>query len=148
MAGRLAQVYGGEIAAPVAGLTHIFPAPADILPSLDPQGKELTAIGLTRAKARAIRVLAESVLTGRLDLSAAANPEEAVLAIKEMPGFGDWTAAYIAMRALSWTDAFLPTDLGVRKAFPGLSVKELCQLAEAWRPWRAYAMLNIWQYQQ
>ncbi|MDR3348880.1 MAG: helix-turn-helix domain-containing protein [Acidaminococcales bacterium] len=148
LAGRLVRVYGAKIAAPVAGLTNVFPSPEAIFPVLGPEGEELTAIGLTRAKARAVRALAESILTGRLNLSASASPEEAVSLIREMPGFGDWTAEYIAMRALGWTDAFLPTDLGVRKAFPGLSARQLRRLAEAWRPWRAYAMLNIWQYQQ
>jgi AraC family transcriptional regulator of adaptative response / DNA-3-methyladenine glycosylase II len=148
LAGRLAQSCGRKIDLPFAALSHIFPAPEEILGSAGARGDDLAAIGLTRAKARAIYVLAENIFAGRLSLSPTAYPEEeAVRLIKEMPGFGDWTAKYIAMRALGCPDAFLPTDLGVRKTFPGLSTQELLALAEAWRPWRAYAMLNIWQYQ-
>ena len=59
-------------------------------------------------------------------------------------GIGNWTAQYIAMRTMAWTDAFLETDAGIKKALPGLSPKELLKLAEPWRPWRSYANMCLW----
>ena len=62
-------------------------------------------------------------------------------------GIGDWTAQYVAMRALKYPDAFPASDLGLLKAMAGdgeISPAELIQRAEAWRPWRAYAALLLW----
>ena len=66
---------------------------------------------------------------------------EKLLAI---PGIGRWTAHYLAMRALSWPDAFLETDAGIKKALAPLGQKEMLQLAENWRPWRSYATVSLW----
>jgi len=59
-------------------------------------------------------------------------------------GIGSWTAQYIAMRAMEWPDAFLETDVGVKKALQPYTSKELLKIAEAWRPWRSYAIVNLW----
>jgi AraC family transcriptional regulator of adaptative response / DNA-3-methyladenine glycosylase II len=59
-------------------------------------------------------------------------------------GIGSWTAQYIAMRTMGWPDAFLETDAGVKKALPRYTAKELLEMAEAWRPWRSYATVNLW----
>lgn len=59
-------------------------------------------------------------------------------------GIGNWTAQYIAMRAMGWPDAFLETDVGVRKALQPHTAKEMLKIAEVWRPWRSYAMVNLW----
>lgn len=59
-------------------------------------------------------------------------------------GIGGWTAQYIAMRTMGWPDAFLETDSGVKKALPGRTAKELRVMAQAWRPWRSYATMNLW----
>ncbi len=61
-----------------------------------------------------------------------------------IPGIGSWTAQYIAMRAMEWPDAFLETDTGVKKALQPYTSKELLKMAEAWRPWRSYATVNLW----
>jgi AraC family transcriptional regulator of adaptative response / DNA-3-methyladenine glycosylase II len=62
-----------------------------------------------------------------------------------IPGIGAWTAEYIAMRALAWPDAFPCADLGIRRALGGKSPKEILTMAEAWRPWRAYAAMHLWR---
>ena len=62
----------------------------------------------------------------------------------ELPGIGDWTAQYIAMRALSWPDAFPAADLGVMKALGEKKKQRILALAENWRPWRAYAVMHLW----
>jgi AraC family transcriptional regulator of adaptative response / DNA-3-methyladenine glycosylase II len=75
--------------------------------------------------------------------------EQFVACWTQLPGIGAWTAHYIAMRALSDPDAFPAADLVLRKAVSGdgssVSTRVLEQLAEAWRPWRAYAVLHLWR---
>ena len=61
-----------------------------------------------------------------------------------LKGIGSWTAQYIAMRTMGWPDAFLETDIGVKRALPGYTPKEMLALAEKWRPWRSYAVINLW----
>ena len=64
--------------------------------------------------------------------------------MQEYPGLGDWTAQYIAMRALRWPDAFPAADLGLLKAAGAASARQLRDAAEAWRPWRSYAAMYLW----
>jgi AraC family transcriptional regulator of adaptative response / DNA-3-methyladenine glycosylase II len=68
-----------------------------------------------------------------------------------LPGVGEWTAQYVAMRALREPDAFPASDLVLRKVLGGkdgaISAKEVAARAEAWRPWRAYAALHLWTLQ-
>ncbi len=97
---------------------------------------DLTTIGLPRARAHALRVAAEA-------FSASAPPESAA-EIRELPGIGDWTAQYIAMRAFNDPDAFPATDLGLLRA----AGSHVAKLAEAWRPWRAYAAMHLWMEHQ
>ena len=66
---------------------------------------------------------------------------ERLLAVK---GIGPWSANYIAMRTMSYPDAFLETDAGIKHALPDLSPKERLALAEQWRPWRSYANVSLW----
>jgi 3-methyladenine DNA glycosylase/8-oxoguanine DNA glycosylase len=65
-------------------------------------------------------------------------------ALNALPGIGEWTAQYIAMRALAWPDAFPHSDYGIRKALGETSNKRILAIAEPWRPWRAYATLHLW----
>lgn len=73
-----------------------------------------------------------------------ADPEREMEKLRAIRGIGGWTAQYIAMRTIGWPDAFLETDAEVKHALPGKSAKELLALAERWRPWRSYAVLNLW----
>ena len=68
--------------------------------------------------------------------------------LRALPGIGDWTGHYIAMRAMGWSDAFPATDLGVIKFLGTKKPKELVAAAEKWRPWRSYAVLNMWCFEQ
>jgi AraC family transcriptional regulator of adaptative response / DNA-3-methyladenine glycosylase II len=65
--------------------------------------------------------------------------------LRQIPGIGEWTAQYVAMRALTWPDAFPHTDYGVKKALGESSPSRVMTLAEGWRPWRAYATLHLWR---
>ena len=67
-------------------------------------------------------------------------------ALRALPGIGDWTAQVIAMRALAWPDAWPATDIGLMNALGSRDPKHLTQLAEAWRPWRAYAVMRLWHH--
>ena len=83
-------------------------------------------------------------MTDGLDLSPRADVESTLERLRGIPGIGPWTAQYVAMRGLGWPDAFLPTDLGVRRALGERSEQRLLARAERWRPWRAYAVIHLW----
>src|SRR6187399_1659783 len=72
------------------------------------------------------------------------NPDESIRRLAELPGIGQWTAHYIAMRALRWPDAFLKEDVAVRKRLGGVTAREAEALSQAWRPWRSYAVMHVW----
>ena len=82
---------------------------------------------------------------GRLLLAPSADIEATLDRLRMLPGIGPWTAQYIAMRALAWPDAFPHTDLGVMKALGQTSPRRVLAAGEAWRPWRAYAVMHLWQ---
>jgi AraC family transcriptional regulator of adaptative response / DNA-3-methyladenine glycosylase II len=88
--------------------------------------------------------LARSVADGELRLSPTPAPEAVIGRLLELPGIGSWTAQYIALRALRWPDAFPEGDLGIRKALDVQAAREAIAVAEAWRPWRAYAAMHLW----
>jgi AraC family transcriptional regulator of adaptative response / DNA-3-methyladenine glycosylase II len=85
------------------------------------------------------------VINGRIPLDARADGRAAVAALTALPGIGAWTAEYIAMRALGEPDAFPTGDLVLRRAAGHLSARALDRRSEAWRPWRAYAVMLLWQ---
>ncbi|WP_437501193.1 AlkA N-terminal domain-containing protein [Sorangium sp. So ce1099] len=120
------------------GLCFVFPAPEALAAA------DLTDLGLPRARAAAISSLAARVASGEVALDASRGLEETVRALAGVPGIGEWTAHYIAMRALREPDAFPATDLGLRRALGGISGASLLAMAEAWRPWRAYAAMLLW----
>ena len=132
LAGRIAQALGTPMETGIEGLTHSFPIAVEILES----GIEaLGELGVIRARSEAILELAERFQQGEV------ITRNKLLAIK---GIGVWTADYIAMRVLGDTDAFLPTDYGVKTALAPRTQKEMVALAEDWRPWRSYAVMNLW----
>ncbi len=126
------------------GIRHRFPTPARLADA------DITAIGLPGARAQAIRHLARLWAEGRLQLDGARELEASVAALCALPGVGDWTAQYIALRALGEPDAFPAGDLGLRKALARggkpLSERALRERAEAWRPWRGYAAIHLWTH--
>jgi AraC family transcriptional regulator of adaptative response / DNA-3-methyladenine glycosylase II len=118
-----------------------FGAPrADVLAEAD-----LAAIGLPKARAESIRCFARAVSDGRIRFDAAATSEEMIGRMCELPGVGPWTANYISMRALGDPDAFPASDLGLLKAAGVTSARGLEEMAEAWRPWRSYAAMYLWE---
>jgi AraC family transcriptional regulator, regulatory protein of adaptative response / DNA-3-methyladenine glycosylase II len=85
------------------------------------------------------------VHAGRIILNRAAPLQATLAALRELPGIGEWTAQLVAMRALAWPDAFPASDIGVLNALHTRDTAEATRRAEAWRPWRAYAVIALWQ---
>jgi len=137
LAGRLAAKFGKPVSGP-AGLTHIFPT-ADVLAD-----SKLAGVGLTGARAETIRALARAVASGKIDFEGVVYTEKFLEQLCEIPGIGKWTAQYVAMRALREPDGFPSSDLGLLRALKLKSYRELESRAEAWRPWRAYAAMYLW----
>ena len=123
------------------GLTHVFPGAEDVA------GADLDRFGVPAARAEALQTLARA-LDGDISLDPGSNRDEVERRLLALRGIGPWTAAYVAMRALGDPDAFLPTDLGVRQAIQRLGHaddrRSVVDLAERWRPWRAYATQHLW----
>ncbi len=144
LAGRLVEKFGAPLATGLPGLSHAFPTASEITRLPGRIGDHLGPLGITGIRAEALRELAEKMLAGEIAFHGGADPEEVVAKLQSIRGIGEWTARYIALRALGWTDAFLPSDYGVKKALAPRSVREIAELAEAWRPWRGYATVNLW----
>lgn len=147
LAARIVQKFGVPLHAEQTDadvLTHVFPSPEEIARLPGSIGDHLGPLGVTGARAKTIRAMAAALADGDLDLRPGADPEREMKRLQAIPGIGPWTAHYIAMRALAWPDAFPHTDYGVRKALEPRTDKEILSAAEAWRPWRSYATMNLW----
>lgn len=138
---RLVQAFGAPVATPVAGLDRLFPTPAAIAAA---SGDALGQLGIVRQRQAALSALAREVQAGRLALHAGADVPATLAALQALPGIGDWTAQYIAMRALRWPDAFPAGDVALQKALRVSSARAATEASQAWRPWRSYAVLRAW----
>lgn len=141
LAHRLVQRFGAPIETPFADLDRLFPD-APRLAAAKPA--QIAELGIVAQRARALVAFAQAVAEGRVRLDPAADVESTLAALSALPGIGEWTAHYIAMRALHWPDAFPPGDVAVLKAL-GCSRAEALAQAERWRPWRAYAVIHLWK---
>jgi AraC family transcriptional regulator of adaptative response / DNA-3-methyladenine glycosylase II len=146
-AARLTRGLGEPLAVPDGGLTHLFPSPAAIVAASRGQLAATRAVGPV-ARRETLRALAELLAADELALDPGSDREEVRARLLAIPGIGPWTAQYIAMRALADPDAFMDTDLGVRRALEALgrpgARRTALALAERWRPWRAYALQYLW----
>jgi AraC family transcriptional regulator of adaptative response / DNA-3-methyladenine glycosylase II len=145
IAGRLAARAGSPLPEALErdGLTTLFPDAATLA------GADLDGLGMPGARVAAVRGLARAVRDGEVGLDPSADPDRTRRALCALPGIGEWTADYVAMRALRHPDAFPSGDLGLRKALAEdgrpVSARELERRSEAWRPWRSYAAVLLWQ---
>ena len=144
LAQRLVDALGEPIATPWPELTRLFPSPAVLA---NASGDTLGQLGIVRQRQTAIVGLAKAV-AGGLQLHGDVDVQKTVEALKALPGIGDWTAQYIAMRALRWPDAFPAGDVALHKALGVQGLKTPARLAEqaslAWKPWRSYAVIRVW----
>ena len=145
LAQRLVQRFGTPIATPFPELRALFPA-SEVLAAAG--GDALGQLGIVRQRQAAIVAIARAVAEGRLHLHAGADVPATIAALKELPGIGDWTAQYVAMRALRWPDAFPAGDVALHKALGVQQSKQPAREAEAashaWKPWRSYAVVRAW----
>jgi AraC family transcriptional regulator of adaptative response / DNA-3-methyladenine glycosylase II len=142
LAARLVVAHGEPVADPAGGLTHLFPEPAT-LASLDPE-----ALAMPKTRKASLTNLVAALVAGELDVSVGSDWERVRARLAELPGFGPWTIETIAMRALGDPDAFIATDLGIRRAATELGLPTtsagLTGHARLWQPWRAYAVQYLW----
>jgi AraC family transcriptional regulator, regulatory protein of adaptative response / DNA-3-methyladenine glycosylase II len=148
LAGRLVAAYGeplgtAETGGVGHGLRFVFPQPARLADA------DLASLGMPRARAAAISSLAAAVAADARFFDPARGLDAAVERLRALPGIGEWTAQYIAMRVLREPDAFPAGDVGLQRATAGTATQRptpaaLLARAEAWRPWRAYAALHLW----
>src|SRR5436190_3222456 len=144
VAGRLVASLGEPIVTPFSELTRLTPAPGKVArASVD----KLAKLGIVGARCKSILGLAQAQASGRLSLDSGNHhsPEATIERLIELPGIGQWTANYIAMRALRWPDAFPKEDIAVRNNLQGVTAKRAEEMSQAWRPWRSYAVLHIWK---
>ena len=141
IASRIVERFGEPIDTPFSELKYMVPTAAQVaaVPLAD-----LRTVGLTEARAATLAGLAKAVAEGRINFLNAVSWEESVKQLTEVPVIGPWTAGYIAMRVLGWPDAFPHQDLGLQKALAVKKASEALALSEKWRPWRAYAAMQLW----
>lgn len=144
LAARLVESYGKPVNTGVAGLTHVFPLASDIAELPEPISNELGPLGIIATRANTILALAKAFVGDEIKFDVCAQPEVEMKKLLAIAGIGNWTAQYIAMRTMGWTDAFLETDVGVKKALAPYTAKEMLSMAGKWRPWRSYATINLW----
>ncbi|MBX9949760.1 MAG: DNA-3-methyladenine glycosylase 2 [Candidatus Obscuribacterales bacterium] len=140
--GRIVRKFGVAIETPYPQLNRLAP-PAETLADLKPD--DLSGMGITGSRINSILAISKAMASGALYLEPGQDVEETCRRLKQLPGFGEWTAQYIAMRALAWPDAFLGSDLGIKKALGMTQERQILAYAERWSPWRSYAGMHLWR---
>jgi AraC family transcriptional regulator of adaptative response / DNA-3-methyladenine glycosylase II len=144
LAGRIVSALGEAVAEQVGipGLTHAFPRPDHF--AID----DIAALGMPRARAAAVAAVAAATQADPELFHPHRDLDAAVSLLRALPGVGEWTAQYIAMRALRESDAFPAQDVGLQRMLADggrrPTAKQLLARAEDWRPWRAYAVMHLW----
>ena len=142
LAGRLVAAHGERLAEPVGRVTHLFPTP-DVVAAVAPD-----SLAMPRTRRSALLALTAALARCELRLEGA-HPAVVRRDLLALPGIGPWTADYVLMRGLRDPDAFLSADLGVRHALARLGQDHrpaaAARLAERWRPYRAYALMHLWE---
>lgn len=146
LAGKLVRLCGRKLPAAAQSdpaLAMIFPTPAEVVAA------DLSTLGMPNARRLTLSHMAQAALNDPDLFRAGGNIEETIARLCAIKGIGDWTAHYIALRVVRETDAFPASDIGILRGatLPGgtrPSPKELLQMAETWRPWRAYAAQHLW----
>jgi AraC family transcriptional regulator of adaptative response / DNA-3-methyladenine glycosylase II len=144
LARRLVTTCGDPLLAPAgAGLTHVFPHAARVAAA------DLSSLGMPRSRAAALSALAAAVVADPHLFGPRRSLEDAIARLRRLPGIGEWTAQYIALREMREPDAFPAADVGLMRALGRaegrrLTPAALLDRAERWRPWRAYAAQHLW----
>jgi AraC family transcriptional regulator, regulatory protein of adaptative response / DNA-3-methyladenine glycosylase II len=147
LAARLVARYGERLQRPFGNVTHLFPT-AEALADAKLADTDAHGVAMPVSRRRALWALASALARGELVLDAGADRGEARGTLLSLPGIGPWTAGYVAMRALRDPDAFIASDLGVRRGLEALgrdgSRAAAERLSGQWRPYRSYAVAHLW----
>jgi AraC family transcriptional regulator of adaptative response / DNA-3-methyladenine glycosylase II len=140
--GRFVAKYGKPLDAPHATITHVFPDAATMA-GVDPD-----ELPMPKARATALCGVAAAFADGRVVVDPGVDRDELRARLLELPGIGPWTVEYVMMRAVGDPDAFLASDLGVRRALEARGLdghpRAATERAAGWSPWRAYANAHLW----
>jgi AraC family transcriptional regulator of adaptative response / DNA-3-methyladenine glycosylase II len=141
---RFVEAFGDRIVTPHEELSRLTPTPARVAKATV---DDVAKLGIVSMRSKCIIALAQAQVSGKMALDGGAhyNPEEAIRQLVELPGIGQWTAHYIAMRSFSWPDAFPKEDIVIRNELGRVSAKEAEEISQSWRPWRSYAVMHIWR---
>lgn len=140
--GRLVKAIGTPLAVPMEKFTYFTPTPEQIARCTP---EVLTPLGILHKRAVSIIALAQAIAEGQLHLAPYVDTEATIIRLKRLPGIGDWTAQYMAMRILADPDAFPYSDLWLRRALNVEKPQQVLHQATVWQPWRAYAAMHLWK---
>ena len=139
---RIVERHGKPIETSQPSLTHVFPTPYALSTA------RLEAVGVPKRRSRSIQALAKAVHEGALRLDGSSSLGAAIEGLRAIADVSNTTAEYIAMRVYREPDAFPTNNSWLRKAISlngaPVSVPEIESRADAWRPWRAYAAMHLW----
>jgi AraC family transcriptional regulator of adaptative response / DNA-3-methyladenine glycosylase II len=141
LAARLVARFGRPVATPWSEASRLFPDAAT-LAAADPG--EVAALGIVHQRVRAMQALAAEVCAGRIELAPGPGGAATADRLRALPGVGEWTMQMIALRVLGAPDAWPDGDIGLLKALGTRDRREAAALADAWRPWRSYAVMRLW----
>jgi AraC family transcriptional regulator, regulatory protein of adaptative response / DNA-3-methyladenine glycosylase II len=140
---RVVHKFGEPVQAPRMGKVHLFPSPQTLATA------DLSGLGITGARMRTLREVAQALGAGRVAFDRTQPLETFIRSWTALPGIGDWTAHYLAMRGMSHVDAFPAGDIVLRKAVARdgapVAASALEEMSQIWRPYRAYAVLHLWR---
>jgi len=141
---RAVEAVCEPVITPFLELRYLTPSPAQIAKA---NIADLAKCGIVGARCKSIIALARAHLSGDLSLDSGVHhkPAESVERLTELPGVGQWTAQYIAMRGLRWPDAFPSGDIAVLNSLGGVTAKQAEEISQAWRPWRSYGVIHLWR---
>jgi AraC family transcriptional regulator of adaptative response / DNA-3-methyladenine glycosylase II len=148
LAGRLVDAYGDRLSVPnltIAGLTHVFPHPRRLASA------DLRTLEMPAKRVQALKALAAAVTSDPQIFGPGTEPTECTKRLRAIAGIGEWTAQYIAMRELREPDAFPADDIALKRALADRegrrpTSREVLARAQPWRPWRAYAVMQLWHH--
>jgi AraC family transcriptional regulator, regulatory protein of adaptative response / DNA-3-methyladenine glycosylase II len=139
---RLVETFGTSLERPLGTVTRLFPAAAALAEA------DHTAFAGLGPRGEALRTLAARLANGDVRIDAGSDPRKALARLLAIRGIGPWTAAYVAMRGFHDPDAFPHRDAGLRRALKALGhpddPRSVTTMQQRWRPWRAYAALQLW----
>ncbi len=143
LAARMVEALGPHVQTGIEGLDRAWPSPSQVA-AIDDIAGALGPLGVIRARSAVVAEIAHMVKSGNLCFDGHVDPIVQMNALLSVKGVGPWTANYIAMRVLSYHDAFLEKDSGVAHALPTMTPKQRLEAVEPCRPWRSYAVICLW----